>query len=191
VIFIYVLVSLGATMLVGAEKLIENKEVSLIIAGQKILGTPGLVIVTIAAAFSTGSAINATLFSTARLTESVSEKNQLPKVFGKENSKKIPYFSILFIAGFAILLAVVGNLSILVDSASVIFLFTFGVVNLIAFTQKVKWRFFCLMGFILCLMAIILSVLEQWKNNPFIILVIILSVVFIFIFRPLILKKLN
>ena len=62
VIFIYVLVALGSTMLVGAETLIQEKEVALSIAGKQAFGITGLILVTIAAAFSTGSAINATLF---------------------------------------------------------------------------------------------------------------------------------
>lgn len=55
VIFIYVLVALGSTMLVGAETLIQEKEVALSIAGQQAFGITGLVLVTVAAAFSTGS----------------------------------------------------------------------------------------------------------------------------------------
>lgn len=85
VIFIYVLVAVGTTMIVGAKTLILQKEVALSVAGKTALGTTGLVIVTIAAAFSTGSAINATLFSTARLIESVAQKKDLPDIFVKEN----------------------------------------------------------------------------------------------------------
>ena len=93
VILTYLLVTIGVTMTVGAEKLIENKEIALSIAGKKALGTTGLIIVTIAAAFSTGSAINATLFSTARLMESVAEKKDLPHLFVKENVHKIPFYA--------------------------------------------------------------------------------------------------
>jgi len=58
-------------MLVGAETLIQKKEVALSIAGKQAFGITGLVLVTVAAAFSTGSAINATLFSTGNLMETV------------------------------------------------------------------------------------------------------------------------
>lgn len=51
----YVVVALGATMLVGAQAIVEHEEVALSIAGQEALGTAGLVLVTVAAAFSTGS----------------------------------------------------------------------------------------------------------------------------------------
>ncbi|MFT5756979.1 MAG: hypothetical protein ACI9LM_001704 [Alteromonadaceae bacterium] len=49
------------------------------------LGTVGLIIVTIAAAFSTGSAINATLFATARLTHYVAEKGEFPAALVHKN----------------------------------------------------------------------------------------------------------
>jgi hypothetical protein len=52
-------------MLIGAGEVVANDEVSLAIAGKQALGTTGLIIVTIAAAFSTSSAINSTLFATA------------------------------------------------------------------------------------------------------------------------------
>ena len=74
VIVIYILVTFGTTMIVGASTIIDQKEVSLSIAGKQAFGFTGLILVTIAAAFSTGSAINATLFSTARLMETVAEK---------------------------------------------------------------------------------------------------------------------
>ena len=83
----------------------RHKEVAQAIAGRRALGTVGLVIVTIAAAFSTGSAINATLFATARLANKVAEGGESP----------------------AAVLAAVGTLTALVEAASLTFLFTVGV----------------------------------------------------------------
>jgi amino acid transporter len=191
VIIIYLLVTFGTTMLVGAETLIEQKEVALSIAGKKALGMTGLIVVTIAAAFSTGSAINATLFSTARLMESVAEKNDLPHVFEIENKSHIPYYALLSIAGFASVLAIIGSLGSLVDAASIIFLFTFGTVNFIAFQQKVKLKWICLLGTIGCALALIADVIVQVQKAPYAIGGLILITVLIFILRPYILKKIN
>lgn len=166
VIIIYVIVALGATMLVGAETLINKKEVALSIAGQQALGISGLILITIAAAFSTGSAINATLFSTARLMESVAQKKDLPNLVAKENSQHIPYYAVLIIAGLAATLAVIGSLGTLVDAASLIFLFTFGTVNFIAFYQKTKFRYISLVGALGCLAAIGFAAYEQFKKAP-------------------------
>lgn len=191
VIIIYLLVTVGVTMIVGAETLIDNKEIALSIAGKRALGTTGLIIVTIAAAFSTGSAINATLFSTARLMESVAEKKDLPHLFVKENEANIPFYAVLCIAGISALLAMIGSLSSLVDAASIIFLFTFGIVNLIAFQQEVKLKWLCLIGFIFCGLAIIADVVVQIQKNPFAIIGLIVIASAIFLFRPYLLKKLS
>lgn len=191
VILIYLLVTFGTTMIVGAETLIDKKEIALSVAGQKALGTFGLVVVTIAAAFSTGSAINATLFSTSRLMESVAEKKDLPYLFAKENQSNIPHYALLTISGIAATLAIIGSLGSLVDAASTIFLFTFGTVNLIAFQEKIKWRWICLIGAVGCGLALVADIMEQIEKIPYAICGLILIICCIFIFRPYFLKKIK
>ncbi len=191
VIFIYILVAFGATMLVGADVLIREKEVALSIAGKQALGIFGLVLVTIAAAFSTGSAINATLFSTGRLMETVAKKKDLPNIFVKENQAKIPYYAIIIIAGLAAVLATIGSLDALVDAASLIFLITFCIVNYISFQQNIKYRILSLIGSVACLIAIILSSYKQFQKNSIPLIIIISLILSILIGRPYILKKMN
>lgn len=191
VIIIYVLVTFGTTMIVGAETLIEQKEVALSVAGKKVMGMTGLVIVTIAAAFSTGSAINATLFSTARLMESVAEKKDLPNLFVKENKNNIPYYALISIAVIAAVLAVIGSLGSLVDAASIIFLFTFGTVNFIAFRQKIKLKWISLIGAISCGLAIIADIIEKIEKIPYAIIGLLVVSICIFVFRPYLLKKID
>lgn len=191
VTIIYVLVTFGATMLVGAGTLAEKKEIALSIAGQQALGFWGLILVTIAAAFSTGSAINATLFSTARLMVQVSGKKDLPEDLGKKNKSGMPYYAIILIAGVAALLAIIGSLETLVDAASLIFLLTFGIVNFIAFKQKVKYKFLCLAGAICCLIAIILASYEQFLLNPVALIIMIVFIAAVLIAQPFITKALN
>src|SRR5665648_368490 len=191
VIFIYILVALGVTMLVGAETLIQQKEVAISIAGQQAFGITGLILVTIAAAFSTGSAINATLFSTGRLMETVARKKDLPHIFVKENQANIPYYAIIIMAGLASVLATIGSLSTLVDAASLIFLITFAIVNLISYQQKVKYRMVSLIGAVACFIAILLSSYEQFQQKPIPIIIILVLIFFAIIGRPYILKKMN
>ena len=191
VIFIYILVALGSTMLVGAETLIQEKEVALSIAGKQAFGITGLVLVTIAAAFSTGSAINATLFSTGRLMETVAKKKDLPHIFVKENEANIPYYAIIIMAGLAAVLATIGSLDTLVDAASLIFLITFAVVNFISYQQKMKYRILSLIGSISCLIAIILSSYEQFQNRPIPLIILLVLITLVLIGRPFILRKMN
>jgi amino acid transporter len=191
VIFIYVLVALGSTMLVGADTLIQEKEVALSIAGKQAFGITGLVLVTIAAAFSTGSAINATLFSTARLMETVAKKKDLPHIFVKENHENIPYYAIIIMAALASVLATIGSLSTLVDAASLIFLITFAFVNYISYQQKMKHKILSLIGSIACFIAIILSSYEQFQKRPIPLIIILVFIFITLIGRPFILRKMN
>ncbi len=189
VIVIYLLVTFGASMLVGANTLIEQKEVALSVAGEKALGLTGLILVTVAAAFSTGSAINATLFSTGRLMQNVAEHDEIPDIFSKQNKDKIPFYSILGIAGLAAVLSVIGSLSDLVDSASLVFLITFGTVNYLAFRQKTKYYFVSLAGSVGCVAAIVLAGIEQVKRNPVSLIAIGVVIIAALIGRPLYQKR--
>ncbi|TXC69036.1 amino acid permease [Sphingorhabdus soli] len=133
---VYIVVALGTAMLVGADQVVAQKEVSLAMAGRVALGQTGFVAVTIAAAFSTASAINATLFATARLSRDVAEQGDLPAIFTRTDREGIPYVGILIIAALALVLAVVGGLASLVQSASIVFLAVFGIVNAIAWRRQ-------------------------------------------------------
>jgi len=143
---IYILVTLGATMLVGPQAIIDNKEVALSIAGQKALGNWGLLLATTAALFSTASAINATLFATARLAQKVSEEGELPSSLKKRDKRGLPRRSIVLIGAGGAVLSVSGSLSGLVESASLLFLFLFSVVNILAFMESKKRRLISLIG---------------------------------------------
>ncbi|WP_233548201.1 APC family permease [Aurantiacibacter zhengii] len=138
---IYVLVALAVPMLTGTQAVIEDGEIALANAGQAALGTPGLLLVTLAAALSTGSAINATLFSSARLAREVAEDGDLPQRFAKRNAGGSPALAVTVIAALALLLALVGGLDGLVSGASLVFLLVFATLNAMAWREGVgrKW----------------------------------------------------
>lgn len=142
----YVLVALGAASLVGAATLIEQKEIALAVAGDEALGTAGLVAVTIAAVFSTGSAINATLFATARLAGRVADDGQLPRRLTRRNAAGVPSGAVLALGAAAAVLAVTGGLATLVEAASLVFLVTFAIVGGIAVKRHVGNRVVALLG---------------------------------------------
>lgn len=140
VIVVYVLVAVGTAMLIGADQIVESKEVALAIAGRAALGTTGTIIVTIAAAFSTGSAINSTLFATARLAQTVAEGGELPRMVGRENRAGVPDRAVIGLGVMAAALAAMGSLATLVEAASLTFLFTFAVVGALAFWNRAGSR---------------------------------------------------
>ena len=141
VVILYIIVSLGATMLGGAASLISFKEIALSVAAQKALGSTGVIIMTVAAGFATAAAINSTLFSTANLSKNIAKKNELPAWFDHTNSNNVPDRSIILLGSLAGILAILGSLSSLVEAASLVFLCTFGIVNWLAYreSEKRKW----------------------------------------------------
>lgn len=157
---IYVLVALAVPMLTGTKAVIENGEVALSQAGQAALGTPGLVLVTIAAALSTASAINATLFSSARLAREVAEDGALPAKLGSRNSHGSPQRAVLSLAALALTLAIIGGLDGLVSGASVVFLLVFGTLNALALREGVGRRWITLPGTILAFGALAILLLH-------------------------------
>jgi amino acid transporter len=157
---IYVLVALAVPMLTGTKAVIKDGEIALANAGQAALGTPGLIAVTLAAALSTVSAINATLFSSARLAREVAENGDLPDRFGQHNGKGSPWLSVLAISALALALAVWGGLSGLVSGASLVFLAVFCALNVLAFREQIGRRAITLAGAIGSFAALVLLALD-------------------------------
>lgn len=129
---VYVAVTLGAGMLVGGPTLVAQKEIALAAAGQEAAGTIGEIIVSIAAAFSAASAINATLFASARLTHRIAEAGELPGFLREENGRGVPQRSVIALGAVGTGLAAIGSLGGLVEAASLTFLVTFAGVNYLA-----------------------------------------------------------
>jgi amino acid transporter len=163
---VYILVALGTAMLIGADQVVEHKEIALAVAGREALGTAGLVIVTVAAAFSTGSAINSTLFATARLAHEVASNGELPAALDHTNRAGVPDRAVLGLGAFAAVLAVVGTLSMLVEAASLAFLFTFAVVCALACARRTGSRWVTGLGALLATAATVALIVRLARNEP-------------------------
>ncbi|MEE9402070.1 MAG: APC family permease, partial [Desulfobacteria bacterium] len=172
VIVIYIIVTLGATMIVGAGEMARHPEVALSLAGEAAMGLTGLILVTIGALFSTASAINATLFATARLTQEVASCGELPESLKQNNKKGLPARAIVFIGMVGALLAMMGSLATLVEAASLIFLFTFAVVNILSFYKIKRHRWVFAAGAVGAIVASIALVWRLITNSPIIILLL-------------------
>ena len=190
VVLIYILVTLGATMLAGALSLIDQKQISLSIAARAALGTPGLIGMTVAAVFATAAAINSTLFSTANLSKRVAGDGELPRFFEHTNTNNIPDRSVILIGVCAAALAIIGKLSTLVEAASLVFIFTFGAVNVIAvgYVRK-KQRWLPWGGAILATLVGVLLMARLLVTSPIPLAILVLLGLVIIIGRPAILKN--
>ncbi|HET7574085.1 MAG TPA: APC family permease, partial [Solirubrobacterales bacterium] len=130
VALVYIAVTLASQMLAPDRLLADQKEVAFAIVGREALGTFGLWAATVAAVFSTGSAINATLFSTARLIRDVSAAHELPVALGRERGG-LPATAIVSIALLGGAFSLLPGIVEVVAFGSLTFLLVFALVNLL------------------------------------------------------------
>jgi amino acid transporter len=125
---VYVLVTLGSQMLVSDHTILTQKEVAFAIVGKKAFGQAGLWAATLAALLSTSSAINATLFSTARLLRDVSLSGELPARIGREQHG-LPVGALLWISVLGAAFAMLPGVTEIVSFGSLTFLVVFALIN--------------------------------------------------------------
>lgn len=166
----------------------QYKEVALAIAGRQALGTVGVVVVTIAAAFSTGSAINATLFATARLANKVAEDGELPAAMDHKNAAGIPDRAVIVLGAMAAVFAAVGNLTTLIEAASLTFLFTFTVVCGLAFYQGAGARVITGFGVLAGAIASVALIVQLIETDPLALVFLGLLVLVALFGRPILLR---
>jgi hypothetical protein len=188
---IYVVVALGTAMLVGADGVVRHEEVALAIAGREALGTTGLVLVTIGAAFSTGSAINSTIFATARLAYTVAEDGELPAALAHKNRAGIPDRAVISLGTAAALLAALGTLRVLVEAASLAFLFTFAVVCGLAFREKAGARAFTGFGALAASAAGLALVYRLARSDPLALAALVVLALIAVFGRPWLLRRIR
>jgi len=185
VIAIYILITLGTTAITGPGVIVEHKEIALAKAGERLWGTTGLIVMSVAAVLSTASAINSTLFATARLSKLVADDKELPSYLAKENGQGVPSHALVLLGAAALVLAVLGNLGVLVEGASLLFLVVFGVVNGLAAintnsVKALKWA-----GCALCLVLAFFNAYYIAVEHWWVLAVLILSCVSIITIRSL------
>jgi len=185
---VYVVVAIGTVMLIGADQVVHHKEIALAIAGRQTFGTIGLIVVTIAAAFSTGSAINATLFATARLTYTVAEDGELPATLDHKNTRGIPDRAVIGLGTAAAVFATVGTLTTLVEAASLAFLFTFAVVCGLAFRQHAGLRLVTGFGALTGSVASVALIVRLVRTDPLALVLLGLLVLIALFGRPMLLR---
>ncbi len=132
VILIYVLVTIGSQMLVPNDVIVNQKEVAFATVGQAALGLVGKWIASLAALLATCSAMNATLFSTARQIHEISLAKELPASLGKSRNG-LPISALVMLAVFGAAFAMLPGIEELLTFGSAVFLAVFGLTNYLAY----------------------------------------------------------
>ncbi len=166
VIVLYVFIAVVTVGTLPVTKIVDAKDYALAEAARPFLGQTGFILIAVAAMLSTASAINATLYGTARLSYIIAKDGELPSVLERKVWHE-PMEGLLITSGVTLLIANLVNLSSMSMMGSAGFLLIFAAVNganalLADETQSKSWL--SLIGVGLCLGALA-SLLWQTANR--------------------------
>jgi amino acid transporter len=128
VALVYVSVTVGSQMLVSDQAIVANKEAAFVAVGRAALGGVGRWAAILGALLATGSAINATLFSTARLVRDASASGELPPSLGRETGG-LPIVAMTVIAAAGGAMAMLPGITAVITFGSGSFLAVYAIVN--------------------------------------------------------------
>lgn len=167
VIILYVVIAIITVGSLPFVDIADAQDYVLAEAAKPMLGEVGFTIITVAALISTFSAINASLYGGSQVSFEIAEDGELPhqltgNLWGQPRG--------LFIT--AILTLVVANtlnLESISTAGSIGFLFIFAMVNFVGFKKSdvVEGnKVVPIIGFVLCLVALVVLILQQFGSNP-------------------------
>ena len=128
VVVLYVLVAAVTVGSLDVQSIVDAKDFALAEAAKPFLGQAGFTLIAVAAMLSTASAINATLYGSARLSYAIAKDGELPeqlerKVWGR------PVEGLLLTAAVTVVVANVLDLGSIATIGSAGFLIIFAAVN--------------------------------------------------------------
>ncbi len=189
VVILYILVALVTVGTLPVSRIVEAKEYALAEAAKPGLGAIGFNLITIAALLSTTSAINATLYGSARFSYIIAKEGELPEFIEHKIWRK-PLEGLFITSGAVLFAANFFNLSDISILGSSGFLLIFAMVNfanvkMAKETSSKKWP--SMFGGIVCLVALALLIIKIASDTPKKILIIVgmlvLSLVIEMIYR--------
>lgn len=137
---IYVLVAV-ATFAIAPEALQQHPHTALVTAAETILSPLGLaslggLIIAGSAVVSTGSAINATLFSAGHFAKGMLTDDLLPDRLGDADADGVPERTLLVLGGITAAFSAWGSLNAITTFASLSFIVVFGAMSFLAFRHR-------------------------------------------------------
>ncbi|HKK47329.1 MAG TPA: APC family permease [Balneolaceae bacterium] len=134
---IYIIVALTTLGLTPLHVIQEDPERALAVAAKPIIPY-GFTIISLAALFSTGSAINATLFSSGYFAKRMLSNHLLPDQFGSAETEGVPSQTLIILSVITAVFASYGSLDAITSFASLAFIIIFGTVSFLAYQQRKK-----------------------------------------------------
>ncbi|WP_440998567.1 APC family permease [Fodinibius sp. SL11] len=137
VIAIYILIAFVLTGSLSPDVISHHKETVLAMLAEPVLGQFGILVVLVAAVFSTASAILATTFAIARLAKRIAADGQLPHQLTSLQRAGLPVYFTFLVATLAIIVQFFGNLEQITTFSSLVFLFVFSIVNFMGYKHAI------------------------------------------------------
>jgi amino acid transporter len=168
VIVLYVLVSIVTVGNLPIGGIVAARDYALAEAAKPFLGSFGFTMIAVAALLSTGSAINATLYGSARISYVIAKDGELPDKLERKIWDR-PIEGLLITSGLTLLVANLFDLSSISTMGSAGFLLIFAAVNasnarLYLSTGSRRWV--SILGVVLCLAALTILVGQRAFASP-------------------------
>jgi len=166
VILLYIIIAIVTVGSLPFSKIASAQDYVLAEAAKPLLGQPGFIIITIAAMLSTFSAINASLLGGSRVSYEIGEDDELPHQFTYKLWNHPIGLMITIV--FTLVLTNTLNLETISTTGSIGFILIFAIVNLTGFklSKEISGnKVIPLIGFLLCIAALIVLILQQYSQN--------------------------
>ncbi|WP_417443088.1 APC family permease [Joostella sp.] len=167
VIFLYVIIAVVTVGSLPFSEIADAEDYVLAEAAKPMLGQVGFTIITVAALISTFSAINATLYGGSRVSYEIAKDDELPheltSMFWNQP------IGLLITAILTLVIVNLLKLESISTAGSVGFLLIFATVNYVGFkkSSEVKAKkWITLIGFLLCVIASLALIIQQYGTNP-------------------------
>lgn len=166
VILLYIIIAIVTVGSLPFSKIATAQDYVLAEAAKPMLGKIGFSIITIAALISTFSAINASLLGGSRVNYEIAEDDELPHHFLAQLWNQP--IGLMITAVATLVLVNVLALESISTSGSIDFLLIFAIVNLVGLKLSEETgsnKIIPFMGFVLCLVASVILINQQYKTN--------------------------
>jgi len=167
VIVLYALISIVVVGAMSPAQIAKSADFALAEAASQSLGRIGFTLVAVSAVLATFSAINATLYGSARLSFTIATEGELPDEFEKRTWNQP--IGLHITAALGLLIAVALPLSSISRLASAIFLTVFAVVNAAAFHAAgaaVGQKVVSALGLLGCTGSLVVLLVRSTTGDP-------------------------
>jgi amino acid transporter len=168
VIGLYVLISFVTVGNLSVKDIVAAEDYALAESAKPFLGKGGFILIAIAALLSTASAINATLYGTARVSYIIAKDGELPRALDKKVWSR-PVEGLLITMGMTLLVANFFNISRISVMGSAGFLLIFAAVNganARLYEQTGSLRWISGTGVLVCLLAFAVLLWQRAVTSP-------------------------